>query len=173
VIRAYRPADWPALWEILRPIIRAGETYCLPPEMEEAEAREMWLGPPTTRVSIAEIGGQVLGTGHMGPNRPGPGAHVANASYMVAHEAQGRGIGRALVLDSLSWVAREGFAGLQFNAVAETNRGAIKLYRELGFCILGTVPGGFAHPREGRVGLHIMYRAAQETDIATDQEISA
>nr|WP_256500094.1 GNAT family N-acetyltransferase [Limimaricola litoreus] len=157
----------------MRPIIRAGETYCLPVEMDEAAAREMWLGPPTTRVSVAEIEGRILGTGHMGPNRPGPGAHVANASYMVAPEAQGRGVGRALVRDSLSWVAREGFAGLQFNAVAETNRGAIKLYRDLGFGILGTVPGGFAHPREGRVGLHVMYRPADEADAAFDKEITA
>ncbi len=164
MIRDYRPADWPAVWDILRPIIRAGETYCLPPDMDEAAAREMWIGPPTQRVSLAEIDGRILGTGHMGPNRPGPGAHVANASYMVAAEAQGRGVGRALVRDSLAWVARQGFAGLQFNAVAETNRGAIRLYHDLGFDILGTVPGGFAHPAEGRVGLHIMYRPAAADD---------
>lgn len=164
MIRDYRPADWPAVWDILRPIIRAGETYCLPPDMDEAAAREMWIGPPTQRVSLAEIDGRILGTGHMGPNRPGPGAHVANASYMVAAEAQGRGVGRALVRDSLAWVAQQDFAGLQFNAVAETNRGAIRLYRDLGFEILGTVPGGFAHPAEGRVGLHIMYRPAAADD---------
>ncbi len=47
---------------------------------------------------------------------------------------------------------------MQFNAVAASNTGAVAVYERLGFTILGTVPGGFAHPRLGRVGLHVMYR---------------
>ena len=48
---------------------------------------------------------------------------------------------------------------MQFNAVAESNSGAIAIYQRLGFSIVGTVPGAFAHPTLGRVGLHVMYRA--------------
>ena len=47
---------------------------------------------------------------------------------------------------------------MQFNAVAESNRAAVDLYRRLGFDVVGTVPGAFQHPTLGRVGLHVMYR---------------
>jgi RimJ/RimL family protein N-acetyltransferase len=46
---------------------------------------------------------------------------------------------------------------MQFNAVVETNRAAVELYERLGFRVIGTVPGAFAHPTLGRVGLHVMY----------------
>ncbi|GGL64359.1 GNAT family N-acetyltransferase [Wenxinia marina] len=157
-VRPATDADWPAIWAIVEPVVRAGEAYTVDPGMGEAEAKDFWCGPPSTHVTVAEVDGRVLGTAHMGPNRAGPGAHIANASYMVAADAQGRGVGRALVVDSLERLAADGFAGLQFNAVAESNRGALKLYADLGFDIVGTIPGGFDHPREGRVGLHILYR---------------
>ena len=47
---------------------------------------------------------------------------------------------------------------MQFNAVVETNTGAVALWRSLGFETLCTVPGAFRHARSGAVGLHIMYR---------------
>jgi GNAT superfamily N-acetyltransferase len=87
-----------------------------------------------------------------------PGAHVASASFMVASGARGRGVGRVLVEDALSWARAAGFSAMQFNAVAETNAGAVALYRALGFSIVGTVPDAFDHPHEGLVGLHIMHR---------------
>nr|WP_073333514.1 GNAT family N-acetyltransferase [Wenxinia saemankumensis] len=154
-----RDADWPAMWEIVRPVLRAGETYTVDPHLDEDAARDFWCGPPSTAVTVAEAGGTILGTAHMGPNRGGPGAHVANASYMVGEAARGRGVGRALVLDSLERLAAQGFESLVFNAVAASNRGAVRLYLDLGFTILGSVPGGFRHPREGLVDLHVMHRA--------------
>jgi GNAT superfamily N-acetyltransferase len=100
----------------------------------------------------------VLGTANMYANRAGPGAHVASASFMVASGARGHGVGRALVEDALAWASGAGFRGMQFNAVAESNAGAVALYRSLGFSIVGTVPEAFDHPRAGLVGLHVMYR---------------
>lgn len=47
---------------------------------------------------------------------------------------------------------------MQFNAVVETNVGAVALWRSLGFGVIGTLPEGFLHPTEGYVGLHIMHR---------------
>ena len=157
-IREMTAADWPAMWEVIRPILRAGDTYTIAPDMDEAAARVFWCDPPSTAVTVVEIDGQILGTAHMGPNRDGPGAHVANASYMVADAARGRGVGRALVVDSLERLKAQGFEALVFNAVAASNRGAIRLYEDLGFRILGSVPGGFRHPVEGLVALHVMYR---------------
>jgi GNAT superfamily N-acetyltransferase len=58
---------------------------------------------------------------------------------------------------ALDWARGRGFAGMQFNAVVETNKPAVAIYERLGFEVAGTVPGAFAHPVHGRVGLHVMY----------------
>jgi ribosomal protein S18 acetylase RimI-like enzyme len=72
--------------------------------------------------------------------------------------ARGQGVGTALCMFALDWARQRGYAGMQFNAVADSNRRAIDLYERLGFEIVGTVPGAFEHPKLGRVGLHVMYR---------------
>ena len=46
---------------------------------------------------------------------------------------------------------------MQLNAVADSNTSAVELYQRHGFAIVGTVPGAFEHPAQGRVGLHVMY----------------
>jgi GNAT superfamily N-acetyltransferase len=77
---------------------------------------------------------------------------------MVASEARGRGIGRALGEYALEWAREQGYASMQFNAVVESNVAAVRLWQVLGFQIIGTVPEAFEHRELGRVGLHIMYR---------------
>jgi len=99
----------------------------------------------------------VLGTAKMGPNRPGPGAHVSTASFMVSATARGRGVGAAMCRDALEWARSGGYVGMQFNAVVESNETALRLYRRHGFEVLGTVPRAFIHPRLGPVGLNLMY----------------
>jgi GNAT superfamily N-acetyltransferase len=94
----------------------------------------------------------------MGPNRPGSGSHVSTASFMVASDARGRGVGRALGEYALSWAREQGYAAMQFNAVVESNHVAVRLWLALGFRIIGTVPEAFEHPTLGRVGLHVMHR---------------
>ena len=113
--------------------------------------------PPGTTV-VGEDGEQLLGTAKAGPNRPGRGAHVATASFMVGPDARGRGVGRALGEHVLAWAAAQGFRSMQFNAVVETNTAAVKLWRSLGFAVVGTVPEAFDHPEHGLVGLHVMHR---------------
>jgi GNAT superfamily N-acetyltransferase len=154
-IRPFAETDWPQVW----PIVRAADTFAYDPAMTEAEARAIWIESPPGLTAVAVEDERILGSAKMGPNRPGPGSHVATASFMVAAEARGRGFGTALCRFALDWAKERGFAGMQFNAVAESNSAAIEIYRRLGFHIVGTVPGAFAHPTLGRVGLHIMYRA--------------
>ncbi|WP_116996149.1 GNAT family N-acetyltransferase [Desertimonas flava] len=157
-VREFVDADWPAVWPIVRDVIRAEETFPYDPAMTSDEARSTWVVSAPGSTVVADDGGSILGTAHMQANRGGRGAHVATASFMVAAHARGRGVGRTLCSYALDWARRRGFAGMQFNAVVETNEAAIRLYRDLGFSIVGTVPGAFDHPTLGRVGLHVMYR---------------
>lgn len=159
LIRDATADDWPQIWPFLREIVRAGETYAYDPDMDEATARDLWLVAPPGRAVVA-VGddGRTVGTASMYPNRPGPGSHVASASFMVDPRGSGQGVGRALGEEALAWARAEGFHAMQFNAVVETNTRAVGLWRSLGFQIIGTVPEAFRHPTAGYVGLHIMYR---------------
>jgi len=160
-VRDYADADWPQVWPIIEQVVRAGETFPYPTDLSEADARPLWLhNGPSGRATVAvDPDGTVLGTAKMGPNRPGLGSHVATASYMVAASARGLGVGRALVVDSLDWARAAGFAAMQFNAVVEENVGAVRLYEDLGFRIVGTVPEAHQLPDGRRLGLHIMHIA--------------
>ncbi|MFE5164168.1 GNAT family N-acetyltransferase [Streptomyces sp. NPDC056697] len=156
-IRAFEERDWSQVWPIVEQIVRKGDTFCYDPHQTEAQAHEMWVVPPPGHVVVAVEGERVLGTSNMYPNRPGPGAHIASGNFMVASEARGRGVGRALGEYLLNWASTSGFAGVQFNAVAASNAPAVGLYERLGFALIGTVPGAFRHPELGPVGLHVMY----------------
>ncbi|MEC3978684.1 GNAT family N-acetyltransferase [Amycolatopsis sp. H20-H5] len=158
LIREFTEADWPALWPIVRAVVRAGETFTYDPAMSAEQAHELWVERPPGLTVVAVGDGRLLGTAKMGTNRPGPGAHVSTASFMVAAAARGRGVGTALCRFALNWAEDHGYAGMQFNAVAESNHAAVRIYRREGFDVVGTVPGAFAHPALGRVGLHVLYR---------------
>jgi L-amino acid N-acyltransferase YncA len=157
-IRRAQSEDWDAMWPIWHEITAAADTYGYDPTTSRERAREQWLAPPPDETWVAELADRVVGIYHLAPNHGGAGAHVANASYMVAGSERGRGIGRAMVEHSLDRARETGYLGMQFNAVAATNVHAIRLYEQLGFWTVGVVPRAFRHPEQGLVGLHIMYR---------------
>ena len=156
-IRRATAGDWPQIWPIFDATVRAGETYAYPTDLTPDSARDLWMEPPPGQTVVLEEGASILGTAKMGPNRPGPGNHIGTASFMVAQEARGRGVGRALAEHVVQWHRDEGYRGIQFNAVVETNLAAVRLWQALGFEIVGTVPGAFRSPTQGYVGLHVMF----------------
>jgi L-amino acid N-acyltransferase YncA len=146
------------VWDVWHEVVAAGESYDNDPASTEQDARSHWLLPPPFEIWVAVEDGEVLGTYKVGPNRGRLGDHVANASFMVSTRARGRGLGRALGEHCLERARERGFTAMQFNAVVSTNTVAVRLWRSLGFIIVGTIPDGFRSTKHGLVDFHIMYR---------------
>jgi RimJ/RimL family protein N-acetyltransferase len=155
-----RPAglsDADAIWSILEPTIRAGETYTLPRDMDREQALAYWSSPGHT-VFVAEEDGELLGTYYLRANQKGGGAHVGNCGYMTAAKASGRGVATAMCAHSLEYARSLGFRAMQFNFVVSTNVGAIHLWEKFGFATVGRLAGAFLHPSLGYVDALVMYR---------------
>ncbi len=152
-------ADWPQVWEFFAEIVRDGETYAYPDGLTSEQARELWTMRPPGRTVVHEGPDKILGSATMGPNRPGRGSHVGTGSFMVSPAARGRGVGRALAEHVVEWHRDQGYRAIQFNAVVETNTAAVRLWQDLGFEIVGTVPAAFESRNHGFVGLHVMHLA--------------
>jgi ribosomal protein S18 acetylase RimI-like enzyme len=156
-VRPAQAADDDAIWSIIGPTIRAGETYTLPRAMSRADALSYWRSP-AHEVFVAEQDGAVVGTYYMRPNQQGGGSHVANCGYMTAAQASGRGVARAMCAHSLAQARARGFRAMQFNFVVSTNTRAVALWQSCGFEIVGRLAQAFEHPRLGFVDAVVMYR---------------
>src|SRR5579862_196211 len=162
LIRAATEDDWQRIWPFLRRIVAAGDTYTWETAITEHQARDRWLrwhgrADGHTVVAVAPDGA-VMGTAQTGPDQDGPGDHIFGASFMVDPAHSGRGVGRALGEHVLELARASGARGMRFNAVVETNTAAVRLWRSLGFEVIGTVPAAFRHPEHGYVALLVMFR---------------
>ncbi len=151
-IRGATSADADAIWALVEPVIRAGETYALPRDLPREDALAYWLGPD--RETLVADNGAIVGTYFLRANQPGGGAHVANCGYISGQ----RGIGRMMAEDSLHRARARGFAAMQFNFVIASNTGAVALWQSLGFAEIGRQPAAFDHPRLGLVDALVMHR---------------
>lgn len=156
-IRPAERADADAVWAIIEPVVRPGDTYAIPQDIDRDRALALWLDPAVATF-VAETPNGVAGTYTLKPNHPGPGDHVANCAYMVHPAAQGQGIGRRLAEHSLAEARGRGFRAMQYNLVVSTNHNAIRLWQKLGFHVAGTLPAAFRHPVAGEVDAYVMYR---------------
>ena len=156
-VRPARAGDEDAIWAIMAPIVRAGDTYALEPDITREDALAYWFAPGNS-VLVAVLDDTVVGTAVLRANARGPGDHVANAAYMTARGQTGRGVAAALCRDSLDRARERGFTAMQFNFVVATNTRAVALWWRMGFRIVGTLPGAFRHPEHGHVDVHIMWR---------------
>src|SRR5882762_5888742 len=144
LIRPAGSGDANAIWAIMEPIIRAGETYPLPRDMTKRSALAYWLSAER-EVFVAEDNGEIVGTYCLQANQKGGGAHVANCGYMTAVSATGRGVARAMCAHSLERARARGFRAMQFNFVISSNERALRLWETLGFEIVGRLPLAFRH----------------------------
>jgi len=158
LIRQSNPGDDDAIWRILEPTFRAGETYPIPRDISRSDALAYWHSPGHS-VFVAEDAGAIVGTYYLRANNRGGGAHVANCGYAVAPEVFGRGVARAMCAHSLDQARQRKFTAMQFNFVIASNERAVQLWQSLGFAIAGRLPGAFQHPRLGFVDVYVMVRA--------------
>jgi ribosomal protein S18 acetylase RimI-like enzyme len=149
--------DQDAIWAILEPMIRRGDTYTLPRDMTRLQAIEFWFAPEH-EAFVWEEQGAILGTYFLRANQRGGGAHVANCGYVTARAAEGRGIARAMCHHSLERAKERGFRAMQFNFVVSSNTRAVELWKGLGFEVVGCLPGAFEHPDLGFVDALVMYK---------------
>jgi L-amino acid N-acyltransferase YncA len=155
-IHPYYAADWPAVWALLEPVFRAGETFPHDPAISEAEAQLAWVEQSQAVMVAVDPAGAVVGTYYLRPNSLALGAHVANAGYVVAEDCRRQGIGSRLCQHSLQAARRLGFRAMQFNLVVSTNTAGIRCWRRNGFQIVGTLPEGFRHKQLGYVDALVM-----------------
>lgn len=163
-IRAALDADWPAIWAVLEPTFRRGDTYTYAPDVTEEQARHSWMKVPTAIFVACNDEGTVLGTYVLRPNQPGQGSHVSNCGYVVSDAARGLGVASALCEHSQQEALRMGFLAMQFNFVVSTNEGAVRLWRKMGFAIVGTLPGAFRHPQLGFVDAFVMFKQLKQPE---------
>lgn len=155
---AIRETGQHAIWDILEPIIRAGETYPLPQDMTKKAAIAFWMSSLHQCFVAEDETGEILGTYYMRPNQSGRGAHIANCGYVVAEKSQGRGIAQQMCEHSLTQAKHEGFEGIQFNFVISSNTRAIDLWARLGFETVGRLPKVYDHPTDGKIDALMMFK---------------
>lgn len=158
-IRPFEERDWPAVRAIIDHVVESGDSYTYDSGLPDEIYRALWIATAPGGTVVAEdADGAILGTAKLSRNQHGPGSHIANASFMVAPEGRGRGVGRRLGEHIVAWASQAGFSAMQFNAVVSDNLPAVTLWKSLGFAVIGAVPEGFRH-RDGRFAdLLIMHR---------------
>lgn len=155
-------SDWSAIWDIIRPILREGETLAIPRNADEAAARAYWLAADKSVFVARNEAGEIVGSYTLRANGIGPAAHVANAGYAVRADQRGKGIAERLCRHSIETARAHNYRAMQFNMVVSTNARAVRLWQHMGFAIVGTLPGAFAHPTRGFVDAYVMFQALVE-----------
>ena len=157
-IRTFEEDDWTATWQIIEPVFRAGETYAFSPDITEEEAHKAWIDVPARTFVTIDDNNAIVGTYYIKKNQPGLGSHICNCGYIVAENSRGKGIASTMCKHSQHEAVSLGFRGMQYNLVVSSNEDAVRLWKKLGFKVVGTVPEAFHHHRLGYVDAYVMYK---------------
>lgn len=144
--------------KILKAIIEEGTAFEFDHTTTESDLIDYWFNPKAYTYVCVNDTEEIVGFYSIKPNHTGRGAHVANAGYAVSIAHKGKGIGKKMGEDSLIQAKSLGFKAMQFNIVVSTNEPAVKLWQQLGFKIVGTVPQAFNHIQRELVDIYIMHR---------------
>ena len=174
------------IWSIFHEIVFEGETYAYPTTTNKEEGRHYWMEYPRKTYVVVEVDADdddddgntnsagssdttnsncIVGTYYIKTNQidNGAGEHVCNCGYMVSSKARGKGIATMMCKHSQNEAKEKfGYKAMQYNFVASTNSGAVKLWKKLGFDIVGTLPKAFNSPKHGYVDAYVMYKWLDE-----------
>jgi GNAT superfamily N-acetyltransferase len=156
-IRKSNSTDANEIWDILKPIIHKGDSFVFSPQSTKEEILSYWFHK-SKYTYTAMLEGKIVGTFFIQDNQPGLGSHIANAGYATSPKAFGQGIGKQMGIFSLQEARRLGYKAMQFNIVVKTNEGAVKLWENIGFKIIGEIPEAFQHQSLGLVSAYVMYQ---------------
>ncbi len=157
-IRPTTGDDAAAIWAIIEPAIRSGETLALDRDIDPAGALSSYWMRPDNKVYVAERDGEIVGSYFLRANQSGGGDHVCNAGYATAISATGMGVAKQMCEHSLVIARQSGFSAMQYNFVVSTNERAVRLWQSCGFDIAGRLPLAFLHPNHGMVDALVMHR---------------
>ncbi len=143
LIRKYNEGDLNEMCNIWNRVVEEGNAFPQEELLNEKSGREFFSSQSYCAVAEKTSDKAVCGLYILHPNNVGRCAHICNASFAVSENSRGLHIGRSLVLDCIEQAKILGFGILQFNAVVATNTYARRLYEQLGFIRLGTIPNGF------------------------------
>ncbi len=157
-IRKYQESDWVEIWPIIKKVFAAGETYAYSSTITEEEAHKAWIeSPQETYVSVNDEN-IILGTYYIKPNQPALGSHVCNCGYIVSEKSRGKHVASSMCEHSQEIAVQHGFRAMQYNLVVATNEGAIRLWKKLGFKVIGHLPKAFNSKSSGYIDALIMYK---------------
>ncbi|MEJ1221888.1 GNAT family N-acetyltransferase [Sediminicola sp. 1XM1-17] len=157
LIRKAKVEDQDAIWDIIKNVIKTGNSYVFYPDSSREKMINYWC-PKDKHTFVALLDHKIMGTFLIKDNIPDNGSHVANASFMTHPDAHGKGIGYTMGLYSLEEARRLGYRAMQFNMVIKSNEPAVKLWTKLGFQIIGEIPEAFNHPINGYTNAYVMYQ---------------
>jgi RimJ/RimL family protein N-acetyltransferase len=158
MVREFQASDWPKIWPMLRETFSTGDTYTFSPKSSEREIRQAWVELPARTFVACDTEGEILGTYFIKANQPGLGSHVCNCGYVVAPQAQGKGVATQMCEHSQAAAVAMGFRAMQFNCVVSTNTRAVRLWERLGYSVVGRLPGAFHHQALGYVDALVMFK---------------
>lgn len=161
-IREASENDWEYIWPIFHEIVAAGETFAYETDTTKEQAKKIWLDTPR-KTYVFEENGKILGTYYLKTNQSGQGNHVCNSGYMVSSQARGKGLATAMCEHSQEKAVELGYRAMQFNFVASSNQGAVRLWSKLGFDTVGRLPKAFNHPSKGFIDALVMFKWLEKT----------
>ncbi|MFK7816663.1 MAG: N-acetyltransferase family protein [Gammaproteobacteria bacterium] len=156
-IREATEEDFDEIWPIFHEVVSVGDTYAYPSDTSKEDALKIWIQAPQ-KTFVIEEDNKILGTYYIKTNQNGPGEHVCNCGYMVSSAARRKGLATIMCEHSQQIAIALGYKAMQFNFVASTNEGAVRLWNKLGFETVGKLPKAFNHPKIGLVDALVMYK---------------
>jgi DNA-binding MarR family transcriptional regulator/GNAT superfamily N-acetyltransferase len=153
----FHEKDEERLYEIFQEVVHSGSQF--PYECSSKEEFYRQFFTPQGQVYVCHsLDGKVMGGFYLRANFSGRSNHIANAAYMIHHSYRGKGLGSLLIKASLHLAKERGFQAMQFNMVLSQNTLAVKLYKRLGFNIIGSIPDAVRNPDGSYQDGYVMHR---------------